>query len=111
MASTTITLRETSLKQKLIFIRGKLGRFYHGHFQKAYVTRQLAIRKGACARCGTCCKLLFKCAMADQCEGGTKCRIYRHRPVNCRIFPLNERDLAERDLLMPDRPCGYYFEK
>jgi hypothetical protein len=30
--------------------------------------------------------------------------------MNCRVFPLDERDLAERDMIMPGQPCGFYFE-
>ena len=42
--------------------------------------------------------------------GATYCAHYHLRPPNCRIFPIDERDLADRDLVMPDVPCGYWFE-
>lgn len=31
------------------------------------------------------------------------------RPMNCRVFPIDERDLADRDLLHPEAPCGFHF--
>jgi len=103
--------RNIKLREKLQLIRGKLQRFYIGHFRKEYVVERLSIRKGTCKRCGACCRLLFRCVYADQCHGGgVSCRIYSRRPVNCRIFPLDREHLAERDLMMPDRSCGYYFE-
>ncbi len=100
-----------TLHQNIRFIRGKILRFYLGHFHKEYVARRLAQRKGECKRCGACCRLLFKCAYVDDCKGHTECRIYQNRPVNCRIFPFNKQHLHERDILRPDEPCGYYFEE
>lgn len=102
--------RELSLKQKVKLIRGKVHRFLVGHFRKDYVQRHLAHRKGECSRCGACCQLLFRCAFAAECKEGIGCKIYKNRPVNCRVFPLHPRDLSERDLVMPDKPCGYYFD-
>jgi hypothetical protein len=29
--------------------------------------------------------------------------------MNCRVFPIDERDLADRDLVLPERACGYSF--
>jgi hypothetical protein len=31
------------------------------------------------------------------------------RSLNCQNFPINERDLAERDLVAPHVSCGYRF--
>lgn len=96
--------------QKVRLIRGKLQRFYKGHFKKGYVAACIEARKGECKRCGACCQLLFRCAFAAECKAGVGCKIYAKRPVNCRIFPLNRSDLKERDLVMPGSKCGYYFE-
>lgn len=39
------------------------------------------------------------------------CKRYEDsRSRNCRTFPIDERDLADRDLVAPDTPCGFYFE-
>lgn len=103
--------RKLTIRQKLQLIHGKVYRFYVGHFRKSLVRRSLAKRKGECVRCGTCCQLLFRCAFAKECSEGMGCRIYTKRPVNCRIFPINNRDLSDRDILMPGRRCGYHFDE
>lgn len=100
-----------TLRQKLQLIHGKVYRFYVGHFRKSLVRRSLAQRKGECARCGTCCQLLFRCAFAKECSEGMGCKIYKKRPINCRIFPINKRDLSDRDILMPGQRCGYHFDE
>lgn len=103
--------RKITLAEKVKLLRGKLFRFYVGHFNKSYVKRNLALRQGECQRCGACCHLLHRCAFALECKEGAGCRIYLKRPVNCRIFPLNQRDLSERDIMMPEQPCGYHFDQ
>ena len=103
--------RHYNWRQRWQFLAGKLRRFYLGHFRKALVARRIEARRGECARCGACCQLLHRCLWAIECEDGLAgCRIYEKRPINCRVFPLDRRDLAERDLVMPERPCGYSFE-
>ena len=89
---------------------GKSRRFFYSAFGNGYVTRQLDKRQGECHRCGACCKLLFNCPFLDESETPCRCRIYGHASRNCRIFPLDERDLADRDVVMPNIPCGYHFE-
>jgi hypothetical protein len=43
-------------------------------------------------------------------DGLSGCRVYDKRlSPNCKTFPIDERDLADRDAIMPDRPCGYHF--
>ena len=29
--------------------------------------------------------------------------------MNCRLFPIDERDLRDRDLVAPGAPCGFHF--
>ena len=44
-------------------------------------------------------------------DGLACCKVYDERKSpNCRRFPMDERDLADRDLILPDRPCGYVFD-
>lgn len=96
--------------QRLRLGWGKLRRQYLIRFQKDYVERQVRHeRMGECLRCGACCKLMFDCFF---CTRGlpTGCKIYNVRPVACRFYPIDERDLAERDLLLPNIPCGFYFK-
>jgi len=40
-------------------------------------------------------------------NGLPACRLYKLRLPNCSKFPLDCRDLADRDLIAPDKPCGY----
>jgi Fe-S-cluster containining protein len=95
------------LKQGL----GKVRRFTNGKLRRGHVRRLLRRRRGECVRCGACCKLLFECPMLETHEdGSTSCRIHQRRPENCRIFPVDERCLAERNALLPETPCGYHFE-
>jgi Fe-S-cluster containining protein len=42
-------------------------------------------------------------------DGCTSCRIHNRRPDNCRYFPLDARDVHERDIQMPLSTCGYFF--
>ncbi len=39
----------------------------------------------------------------------TECRFHNLRPPNCRLFPIDERDLADRDMILPEQPCGFSF--
>ena len=99
--------------QKLRLAWGKTRRFYLGHLGKAYLEQQVAGREGQCRRCGTCCKLLYVCPHLEEFADGTSsCRIHEHRPMNCRIFPVDQADLGDRDLLNKGengQSCGFHF--
>ena len=99
-----------SLRQKFALAWGKLRRAFLVTFRKGRVEEMLERRRGACARCGACCKLLLKCPAYDDSDGTPKCLVYNDRPGVCGLFPLDERDLRERDIIMPDRKCGFTFE-
>ena len=102
--------RKFTLREKCRMAWGKVRRFFFWHFRKGYVRRQQAARQGECARCGTCCKLLFQCPFLSQDEVGMYlCTIHDSRPGNCRMFPIDERDFADRDILAPETRCGYRF--
>jgi len=77
-------------------------------FHRNYVKRQIALRKGECRQCGTCCDLGFRCVFLKH-DG--LCRIYhsRFRPVPCVEFPIDPRDIADVRLAA-GRECGYRFE-
>lgn len=98
-----------TLRTRLLMWWGKVRRFYLGLFRRGYVRRQIENRQGQCRRCGVCCLLGMPCAFLKNHQPITECRIHTARPMNCRIFPIDERDLADRDLLAPDLPCGFYF--
>jgi hypothetical protein len=61
-------------------------------------------RRGACNRCGECCKLPYPCPFLryDE-EGLSSCSVYKLRPPSCRKYP---RTHAEN--VTPDA-CGFYF--
>lgn len=94
-------------------IRGKVRRFFLAHTRrgKAYIREMEMRRRGECGRCGACCKLLYRCPFLREEEGLAVCSIHNRRPANCRIFPVDPEDLADRDEVMPDHPCGYAFEE
>ena len=84
---------------------GKLRRFVTATFRKQEVIAQLALRRGECNRCGACCEILFKCPfLKKHGDGTTSCGIYEDRPNQCRLFPIDRRDLAE-----VRGTCSYYF--
>ena len=92
---------------------GKIRRFCLGHFRPGYVESNTNPRRGECLRCGTCCKLLYVCPELEElAEGMTRCHIHEKRPKNCRIFPVNQADLTDRNLVSRDmnkEPCGFSF--
>ena len=88
---------------------GKVRRFIYHFAFPGYIRRSHERRTGECARCGACCKLLHLCPFLEGGEGNTSCRIHWRRARNCRIFPIDERDLKDRDIVSPDVLCGYSF--
>ena len=89
---------------------GKIRRLLIVKLRKEYVQRQERLRRGECKRCGACCKLLFNCPYLHEHPDGTySCAIHQKRPHNCRIFPIDENDIKDRDTKYPGRPCGFYF--
>jgi hypothetical protein len=99
-----------TLRQKIAMGWGKLRRSFLIAFRKGRVQEKLERRRGACSRCGACCKLLFNCPAYDDSDGDPKCLVYNDRPGVCGLFPLDEKDLKERDFVSPDRACGFRFE-
>jgi hypothetical protein len=88
---------------------GKVRRFCLLHFRPAYVRESLSRRVGSCHRTGACCMLMFPCPLLDHLRRLPLCRIYTRRPANCQTFPIDERDLRDRDLVNPWEPCGFSF--
>jgi len=85
--------------------QGKLRRFVSSNFRKQEVIEALALRRGECNRCGACCEILFKCPFLKKHEDGmTTCGIYEDRPNQCRLFPIEKRDLEE-----VRGQCSFYF--
>lgn len=97
---------------KIIQGKGKIRRFILAHFKKKYVEEQKNNRQGECKRCGICCKLLVNCPMLIQdADNNFLCKIHNRKPSNCDLFPIDEKDIKDRDTILPDVPCGYTFFK
>lgn len=64
---------------------------------------------GGCVSCGASCKLLFQCPHWD--ESTHLCGVYEDRPNICRLFPITPADIRDRNLVLPDKPCGFKFSK
>src|SRR2546423_10109341 len=85
--------------------QGKLRRFMSANFRKQEVRESLSLRRGECNRCGACCEILFKCPfLKKHIDGTTTCGIYEDRPNQCRLFPIEKRDLEE-----VRGTCSFYF--
>ena len=85
--------------------QGKLRRFVNANFRKDEVTASLARRRGDCNRCGACCEILFKCPfLKKHADGSTTCGVYANRPDQCRLYPIEPRDLKE-----VRGTCSFYF--
>ena len=85
--------------------QGKVRRFVNSTFRKKEVIASLAQRRGDCNRCGACCEILFKCPFLQKHEDGSStCGVYENRPEQCRLYPIEPRDLAE-----VRGTCSFYF--
>ena len=103
-------IRSLAWHKRVYLVWGKLRRFGLIHFRPGYVRRSLALRRGQCDHSGACCQLAFVCPRHGPLEHGEPgCTVYEKRPQNCRVFPIDERDLRDRDLVMPGHPCGFHF--
>lgn len=99
------------VKAKLNQGVGKLRRFALARMKEGYIAQMQHRRLGTCRRCGLCCRLLFKCPFLKTLTDGTcRCMIHGQRPANCKLFPIDERDLRERDWVDGKIPCGYRFK-
>ena len=75
----------------------KLMRF----FDKDYVNKKLAKRKGNCNKCGECCG---NCRFLNQ--KTRLCKVYKSRPWTCYDdFPLDKLDKR----IWGVKKCGYHF--
>ena len=88
---------------------GRLRRAYLKRFRPGYVRASLARRVGQCNRTGACCKLMFTCPLLKQQPEPVRCGIQERKPKVCQLFPIDERDLRDRDIVSPASPCGFSF--
>jgi hypothetical protein len=96
--------------QRLKLLASRPRRLYLNLLRPGYVRASLARRVGECRRCGACCQMGSRCWHLEYDGALSACRRYlKYRTLNCRNFPIDERDLAERNLVFPHTSCGYRF--
>ena len=77
-------------------------------FRPGYIRASHARRQGACRRCGACCRLTATCGHVCEEGGMTACNRHKKtRLPNCVNFPIDPRDLADRNHIAPHEPCGF----
>ena len=77
-----------------VYLRGKHLAKKHKH-----------ARKGDCVRCGSCCKIWYRCPFLGETVNGAFCKIYNFRSTVCRVFPSMKKDLEEVSC-----KCGFKFD-
>lgn len=99
-------------RERIILTWGAVRRHLAHVFFPGKMRKSIAARKGQCNRCGACCHLFRDCTHIVSDHKLSACDLYgRYRPPNCRNFPINNHDLADRDVIMPNQPCGFYWEE
>lgn len=118
MSDKTPAPAQTSFKNhvtfriRLILLYGVARRFFLNLFWRRYTRESIARRQGACRNCGVCCHLVANTcgSLRFDSEGNSSCRMYTiYRMPNCCTFPIDPRDLADRNRVAPDIPCGYFW--
>ncbi|MHC4661568.1 MAG: hypothetical protein ACYS8W_07755, partial [Planctomycetota bacterium] len=101
---------QLGLRELLLLLWGKMRRWALRTFDREYIRKSLERRNGECRRCGACCKLAYVCPfLGRDNDHGTKCVNHVARDVNCVIFPIDEKDIRDRNLINPGGLCGYSF--
>lgn len=100
---------QLTVRERAVLGWGKLRRLYLAWLRPGYVRASLARRVGGCNRSGACCHLMFTCPLLDQRTAPVRCSIHEVKPRVCNLFPIDERDLRDRDIIAPDTPCGFSF--
>lgn len=98
-----------TLRQRAILGWGRLRRIYLAVFRPGYVRASLARRTGQCNRTGACCHLMITCPLLVERPLPVRCSVQDHKPPICNLFPIDERDLRDRDMVSPGTRCGYSF--
>ena len=103
--------RQPSFWERIILAWGVVRRMRLHLFRPGMVRASHAARKGACRRCGACCRLMtVVCPHVCEEQGLASCnRHARTRLPNCVNFPIDRRDLADRDRIAPHELCGFFW--
>lgn len=101
-----IALQPTPIHRRML--QGKFRRFWLVHFRRRYVEEVLLPRRtNTCQRTGACCQLGFGCPAFD--KKNSLCKIHPYKPLSCKLYPITPEDLEERNLIYPNKSCGYSF--
>ena len=96
-------------KKQIILAWGKIRRMFLVYLRPHKTRTDLSKRQGECQRCGACCAIVLRCPALKGNNGTIQCRIYDARSNVCKTFPINQKDIDDRDLIMPHKKCGFYF--
>ena len=103
--------KKPTLRLRVQLFWSKARRMFLNTFRPGYVSASLAKRRGECERCGACCQMSWRCRFLGEENGLATCSLYGgSRLPNCSSFPIDARDLADRDLVSPDIACGYSWD-
>lgn len=103
-----MTAIPTRLNRRLM--RGKIRRWWFINFRRKYVEDVLLPKRGnGCQMTGACCELGFGCPAFD--AKRRLCKIHPYKPLVCKLFPLTEEDIVDRNLVYPTKRCGYSFSE
>lgn len=94
---------------KLVLGWSKIRRIFFVYFTPNLAEKKLERRHGECKRCGTCCELMFVCPALDRSNGSIQCKRYDKRSKVCKLFPLDENDLKDRNRVNVKQKCGFSF--
>ncbi|MBI5778714.1 MAG: hypothetical protein HZA49_04600 [Planctomycetes bacterium] len=96
-------------KKQIVLAWGKIRRMFLVYLRPNKTRVALSVREGECRRCGACCAIMFKCPALKGDNGTLHCKIYDLRSNVCKTFPINPKDIKDRDLIMPHKKCGFHF--
>ena len=103
---------KTSYRVQVKLLWGTYRRLFWNLCRPGYVRANLTQRTGKCRRCGACCRMVWQCRFFYEDGNGPSCKLYsRYRTPNCSKFPIDFRDLADRDLVSPNEPCGFSWAR
>ncbi len=99
--------KEKSVSLKILYHQafGKARRWFKSYVYTRQTVQTLSARTGECNRCGACCKIIFQCPFYLEEDGKGNCRIYGQHFSQCKLFPLEPKDL-----IGIDDQCGYKFD-
>ncbi|MEI6211049.1 MAG: hypothetical protein WCR06_05420 [bacterium] len=105
-----MTYQTPSALARMILALGVARRMCLHWFRPGYIRASHALRQGECQRCGACCRLTLTCRHVCEEQGLASCNRHKQtRLPNCVNFPIDPRDLADRNRIAPDVPCGFMW--